>query len=555
MAETNDIALLREYLECNSETAFAELVHRHVNLVYSVALRATGNSHDAQDVTQAVFVIFAKKATTLRQRTNLTGWLYETTRFTSSQILRTRARQQAREQEAYMQSTLNDSETDTLWRQLAPLLEDAMSQLSEKDRTLVALRFFENKSVAETAVTLGIREWAARKRAERAMEKLRDYFGKRGIASTAATLAGVISANSIQAAPAMLVKAATVTALAKGATASASTLTLIKGALKVMTWAKAKTAIITGTAVLVAIGGGAAIYEVQQKKTASVPTDGPADMRIKWVVGKKYECHWELNQNSETKSPDQSQPVQEGLKWTQDCNMSALKEIPNGGRQLELEFVKEAMDESQGGHTVLSFDSSQNQAANKHNRLAILSAMIGARIEFFIDADGKVQRVEGVKELANHIAAVGTPQQQQVFNGMFGEDNLKNYLSFQDMMPNRIVNVGESWSLKKDIADNIGVLTEDTKYTFKKWEQYGGRKCAHIEETGTLSSKTVSTASGAMVKIEKGTFSGDTWFDPEVGMIVGGNENEDLILKITTRTQTMTKQTHDKMQWALLNVE
>lgn len=454
-----------------------------------------------------------------------------------------------------MQSTLNDSETDGLWRQLAPVLEEAMSRLSEQDRALVALRFFENKSVAETAAALGIQEWAVRKRVERAMEKLRGYFYKQGIASTTTTLTGAISANSIQTAPAMLAMAVTATALAKGATASASTLTLIKGALKVMAWAKAKTAIITGTAVLVAIGGGAAIYEARQKEAASVSTDRPAEIRIKWVVGKKYEFHWELNQSSETKSPNQSQPVAEGLKWTQDCNLSALKELPDGGRQLELEFVKEAMEESQGGHTVLSFDSAQDPAGNKHNRLAILSAIIGARLEFFINADGKLQRVDGAKELANHIAAVGTPQQQQVFNGTFGEDNLKNYLSFEDMMPNRMVNIGESWSLKKDIVDSIGVLTEETKFTFKKWEQYGGRKCAHIEEMGSLSSKTVSTASGAMVKIEKGKFSGDTWFDPEAGMIVGGHENEDLIFKITTRTQTMTKQTHDKMQWALLNVQ
>src|ERR1700677_249567 len=113
MSAVNDMDLMREYADRDSETAFAELVHRHVNLVYSVALRSTGNFHDAQDVTQAVFVIFAKKATNLRQRTNLTGWLYETTRFTSRQLLRTRTRQQAREQEAYMQSTLNDAETES----------------------------------------------------------------------------------------------------------------------------------------------------------------------------------------------------------------------------------------------------------------------------------------------------------------------------------------------------------------------------------------------------------------------------------------------------------
>jgi RNA polymerase sigma factor (sigma-70 family) len=254
MPDANDMDLMGEYADCNSETAFAGLVHRHINLVYSVALRFTGNSPDAQDVTQAVFIIFAQKAASLRQRTTLTGWLYETTRFTARQLLRTRARQQAREQEAYMQSTLNDTNSENVWRQLAPLLEEAMARLSEKERTLVALRFFENRSVAETASALGIQEWAARKRVERAIEKLQKFFLKRGIASTAATLAGAISANSVQAAPVALAKSVTAVAIAKGATASASTLPLIKGALKIMAWTKAKTAMVVGVAAILAVG-------------------------------------------------------------------------------------------------------------------------------------------------------------------------------------------------------------------------------------------------------------------------------------------------------------
>lgn len=97
MADVDDMELIREYSDRNSEPAFAVLVQRHINLVYSVALRFTGNFGDAQDVTQAVFIIFAKKAAELRRRTTLTGWLYETTRLTSRQLLRTKARQSARE--------------------------------------------------------------------------------------------------------------------------------------------------------------------------------------------------------------------------------------------------------------------------------------------------------------------------------------------------------------------------------------------------------------------------------------------------------------------------
>ncbi|HTX22881.1 MAG TPA: TIGR03435 family protein [Candidatus Aquilonibacter sp.] len=254
MPDLNEMDLLREYADCGSETAFAGLVQRHINLVYSVALRYTGNSLDAQDVTQAVFIILAQKAASLRQRTTLTGWLYETTRFIGIRHLRNKARQQAREQEAYMQSNLNDPNAENIWRQLAPILEDAMSRLNEKERTLLALRFYENKSGAETAALLGIQEWAAHKRATRALEKLRKYFFKHGVTSTTATLGETISANSVQTAPVLLAKAVTATAFAKGATASLSTLTLIKGALKIMAWTKVKTAVITGAVVLFAVG-------------------------------------------------------------------------------------------------------------------------------------------------------------------------------------------------------------------------------------------------------------------------------------------------------------
>ena len=269
MADANDMDLVREFARHNSETAFAELVHRHINLVYSVALRFVGNPEDAQDVTQAVFIILAQKAARLRKKTVLTGWLYETTRFTAARLLRTRARRQAREQEAYMQSTLNAAETDNAWRQLAPLLEDAMTRLSEKKRTLLALRFYENKTGAEAAAAMGIHESAAHKRVVRAVEKLRAFFARRGIGISAGVLIGAVSANSVQAAPAALAKSVTAVALAKGAAASASTLTLIKGALKIMAWTKAKAAVAATAAILLTAGTATITVEEFQNRSSS----------------------------------------------------------------------------------------------------------------------------------------------------------------------------------------------------------------------------------------------------------------------------------------------
>ena len=313
MPDANDMDLLREYARDHSEPAFAGLVQRHINLVYSVALRCTCNSEDAQDVTQAVFIILARKAASLRERTVLTGWLYETTRFTAARFIRTRVRRQIREQEAYMQFSLNEPDTSSVWRQLSPLLEEAMTQLGEKDRALLALRFFENKSGAETAAALGIQEWAVHKRTSRAVEKLRTFFGRRGVSVSAGVLIAAVSANSLQAAPAGL--AVTVAAAAaKGATVSSSTLTLVKGALKIMAWTKAKTAIVIGTAAILATGTTAVVVSEIVASGGSAAERGPIEMRVKWQAGKKYVMHREDTQTTEKKQPGQPKPVKQVQK-------------------------------------------------------------------------------------------------------------------------------------------------------------------------------------------------------------------------------------------------
>jgi len=251
----DDLILLREYARTSSETAFATLVTRHVNLVYSVALRQTGDPQLAEDIAQAVFIILARKADALGPKTILSGWLCRTARYASANALTIRRRRQQREQEAYMQSLVNEPEPDPgEWQHIAPLLDGALGQLGQKDHDAVVLRFFEGRNFKDVGAALGVGEDAAKMRVGRAVEKLRKFFAKRGVSSTTAIIAGAMSAHSVQAAPVSLAKIVTSVAMTKGAAAGGSTLTLSKGALKLMAWTKIKMALAVGAAVILVAG-------------------------------------------------------------------------------------------------------------------------------------------------------------------------------------------------------------------------------------------------------------------------------------------------------------
>jgi len=247
----DDAELLRRYADEGSESAFSELVRRHVDLVYGAALRRTsGDAHRAADVSQQVFTTLARRARKLSRHAVLGAWLHTATRNASINLMISEQRRKARELEALALGSANDAGGAGLdWDRLRPALDAAIDELPEADRVAVVLRFLERRAFAEIGSALRISEDAARMRTERALDKLRALLGRRGVTSTAAALGAIVSSEAMVSAPASLAAAVSAQALAAGGAGIAG------GALG--TFMTTKIIVIAASSALIAFGAGA----------------------------------------------------------------------------------------------------------------------------------------------------------------------------------------------------------------------------------------------------------------------------------------------------------
>lgn len=247
----DDIALLREYTNNQSEQAFETVVARHVNLVYSAALRQVRDPYLAEEITQVVFILLARKAQSLSGKVVVSGWLYRTVNYVAADARKAEVRRARREQEAMIQSGIeHNADEEIPWHEVSPLLDQAMERLGQGDRDAMILRYFENRGLKEVALALGVPERTAQKRVQRALEKMRKFLAQRGLTLTAGSLSDAVSLYSIQAAPIGLVKTATAGAMIKATALSTSSLTYLSKASKLMAWTKIKTAIAAGAGIL-----------------------------------------------------------------------------------------------------------------------------------------------------------------------------------------------------------------------------------------------------------------------------------------------------------------
>ncbi|HEY3862977.1 MAG TPA: sigma-70 family RNA polymerase sigma factor [Verrucomicrobiae bacterium] len=261
----NDWELLQQYAGAGREDAFEELAARHLDLVYSAALRQVRSPELAEEVAWSVFIDLARNARKLAPKTVLTPWLYQVTRRTSVDVIRRESRRQSRERAA---ADMNSHPGP--WNDIEPLLDDAMEALEPEDRSAILLRYFENKSLRDVGHALGTSEDAAQKRVSRAIDRLRDIIARQGVATESAGLAVLISTHAIQSAPPAL-KAAILPASAAGFTKAIAMTAMQKFCVV------AALAATVGTACYEARRVSALTAEVQSLRTNTAPAAAVRD--------------------------------------------------------------------------------------------------------------------------------------------------------------------------------------------------------------------------------------------------------------------------------------
>src|SRR5258708_1547501 len=188
----SDFALLREFARNGRQPAFATLERRHLDLVYGTALRKVEDAGGAEEIAQNVFSAVARKAWQFAPDDSLPAWLHKTTLLESKFWLRGEMRRRRREQTAAeLGTTMKTSEDQPAIHALVPLLDQALLSLREKDRTALLLRYYESHSLRDVGAAFGVSEDTAQKRVQSALEKLAEFFKRRGFktATVAATAA------------------------------------------------------------------------------------------------------------------------------------------------------------------------------------------------------------------------------------------------------------------------------------------------------------------------------------------------------------------------------
>jgi hypothetical protein len=269
--------------------------------------------------------------------------------------------------------------------------------------------------------------------------------------------------------------------------------------------------------------------------------------------------------------PGQPAPMKQEMTMGEGFGMTVLQAMPDGGHEVEMDFLSARMMSKMGEKTVLDYDSEKKSAADRVNPVAdMFGKIVGSKIQFFLDTSNEVTRIEGVDDLMNRLTTGAKSETLAPLKNMFSEGYFKQMMSANQFLPRKAVQPGDTWPVQIEFPmGGMGSMVMDYNFTFQSWETHGKRNCARLEFQGTVKTKpdTNSNPAGMSMSISDGNSSGVSWFDPELGITIDTIMNQDMKMVITMpvnprgnpgaagRMQSMTNQMNQVMTIKLVSVK
>ncbi len=304
----------------------------------------------------------------------------------------------------------------------------------------------------------------------------------------------------------------------------------------------------------------------------SKPPSGPVELKLKWPQGERIVQDMDMKQNMELSIPGQPGPMKQDMTMGQEYGLTVLKENPDGGHEVEMEFLSARMGVTMGSKTLLEYDSTKTSSADKANPVAdMFGKIVGSKIQYFLNASNEVERIEGVDELMNRLSSGAQADALALLKSVYSEGGyFKQMMSANRFLPPKAVQPGDTWPVKQSFEMGpLGTTVMDFDCTFQSWEMHGKRNCARIEFQGTVKSTpgTNANPAGLSMTITDGNSSGVSWFDPELGITIDTIMNQDMkmVMKIPMnsrgnagaagRMQTITNQMNQVVNIKLVSVK
>ena len=387
MVQENDQVLLRAYARERCEASFSELVHRHVDLVHSTALRILRDPSLAEEVTQRVFLALAQHSAKLQERASITGWLHETARNLAINTVRSEERRRQREKETVAMNHPDTNDAEDLWGQIAPRLDEALAQLNDIERDVLLWRYFERRTAEQIGGRLGLTSEAAQKRVARALDRLRGILAKRGLSAPTANLAALLSTHAVQSAPAGLAATAiTAASAASAAFPATSTLQILMASTKAKLSVAALLAASVTTPLVLQYQANARLQEqVEQLRAerAVPPPAQPAAAADASELQRLRNEHAELlrlrGQMTQLRQQRDNQPTTDSKEATRKPSDNRLAEEMENARRLlakspEIPMIQSKDFRNAGYATAEASFHTLNWAAANHDPNTFLKA-------------------------------------------------------------------------------------------------------------------------------------------------------------------------------------